>query len=163
MKSKYLFLLIPLIFFISLSLFLWRGIGKDPYALPSALIDKKLPDFQAAVLFHPSAPTSAKSFLGHVSLINVFATWCVSCHVEHSILMEIAKSHQVTLVGLNYKDDQKAAKTWLTQYGNPYQAIIVDPKGDIAINFGVYGTPETFLVDKKGIIRYKYLGPVSPE
>jgi cytochrome c biogenesis protein CcmG, thiol:disulfide interchange protein DsbE len=149
--------------FSGLMFFLWRGLQRDPHQLPSALINKPVPEFAYPDLLKPEQKITNKIFLGHVSLLNVWATWCITCHAEHPVLMDMALSNEVKLYGLNYKDDLSAAIDWLRQYGNPYSAIIFDNKGTLAIDFGVYGTPETFVIDAKGIIRDKYIGAISPE
>jgi cytochrome c biogenesis protein CcmG/thiol:disulfide interchange protein DsbE len=154
-------LLIPLLIFIIVVLFLWRGLHQDPRAIPSALIGKSFPDFSLPHLNHPEQQVTQQVFLGHVSLLNVWATWCTSCQAEHPVLMDIANSHTVMLYGLNYKDQQTNAQQWLQQYGNPYQAVAYDPEGELGLNLGVYGTPETFLIDKKGVIRYRFIGPLD--
>ncbi len=155
--------LIPLIIFLIITGFLWKGLQHDPHQLPSALINKPVAVFSYPSLLDAKKTLTQKQFLGHVSLLNVWATWCVSCHAEHLVLMDIARSKKVLIYGLNYKDDSNSARRWLKKYGNPYEAVISDEKGTLAIDFGVYGTPETFLIDGEGIIRYKYIGPVSLE
>ncbi len=154
--------LIPLLVFIILAFFLWRGLTLNPRELPSALLNKSAPVFELPDLMQPQQILTHQIFLGHVSLLNVWSTWCVTCHAEHAFLMELAHTQAVTIYGLDYKDDSAAARQWLAQYGNPYKAIAVDKAGQAAINWGVYGTPETFIIDKKGIIRYKVIGALTP-
>jgi cytochrome c biogenesis protein CcmG/thiol:disulfide interchange protein DsbE len=144
-------LLLPLLVFVILVVFLWRGLYRDPHTIPSPLINKALPSLKS------------QDFKGHVTLLNVFATWCLSCHTEHPILMDIANSHEVVVYGLDYKDNHFAVESWLNKYGNPYKKIVEDPDGTLAINLGVYGTPETFIIDSAGIIRDKYTGPITPQ
>ena len=141
-------LLLPLLVFVILVVFLWRGLYRDPHTIPSPLINKSLPSFNLL-----------QDFKGHVTLLNVFASWCLSCHTEHPILMDIAHSGEVVVYGLDYKDSHLAEENWLKKYGNPYQKIVDDPDGTLAINLGVYGTPETFIIDRAGIIRDKYYRP----
>lgn len=153
--------LIPLILFIALVIFLWKGIGKNPHILPSALLNKPIPSFRL-----PRVEVKDKWFvrhdlLGKVSLVNVWATWCVVCQDEHRVLNVIASQNIVPIYGLDYKDNLSHAKKWLALHGNPYQVIGFDARGRVAINWGVYGTPETFLVDKRGIIRYKQVGAMT--
>jgi cytochrome c biogenesis protein CcmG/thiol:disulfide interchange protein DsbE len=155
--------LIPLILFLIITGFLWKGLQHDPHELPSALINKPVAAFSYPNLLDEKKPLTQKEFLGHVSLLNVWATWCVSCKAEHAVLMDIMRAKAVKIYGLNYKDDPNSARAWLKKYGNPYEAIISDEKGTLAIDFGVYGTPETFVIDGEGIIRYKYIGPISPD
>ncbi len=163
MKLSLLRYLIPLLLFLALVGFLWKGLHHDPHQLPSALINKPVPAFSYPSLLHTGETITVKQFLGHVSLLNVWATWCIACHAEHSVLMDIANSKAVVIYGLNYKDDPNAARQWLHDNGNPYQAVILDDKGTLAIDLGVYGSPETFLIDAQGIIRYKYIGAISPD
>lgn len=152
---------IPLIIFFAIIGFLYKGLKNDPHQLSSTLINKPVTTFSYPSLIYPNQKFTEQKFLGHVSLLNVWGTWCVTCHAEHSVLMDIARSKKVTIYGLNYKDDPIAAKQWLKKQGNPYEDIILDDKGTLAIDFGVYGTPETFVIDKKGIIRYKHVGAIS--
>lgn len=154
---------IPLLLFLALAIFLWKGLHTDPHQLPSALINKPTPSFQYPSLSNPQKMLTQKQFLGHVSLLNIWATWCVTCKAEHAVLMDIARSKAVVVYGLNYKDNPADARAWLKKYGNPYAEIIQDEKGTLAIDFGAYGTPESFVIDAKGIIRYKYVGPITKE
>jgi cytochrome c biogenesis protein CcmG/thiol:disulfide interchange protein DsbE len=153
--------LIPLILFAVIMALLWKGLQKDPHELPSALINQPVAEFSYPSLLNKQ-PITKQQFLGHVTLLNVWATWCITCHAEHAVLMDIANSKEVVIYGLNYKDDPAAARQWLQKYGNPYQDVILDDKGTLAIDFGVYGTPETFIIDSQGIIRYKHIGAISP-
>lgn len=155
--------IIPLIIFAVIISFLWKGLQKDPHELPSVLIGKAVPAFNYPSLMHAGKVVTEQQFKGHVSLLNVWATWCITCRAEHSVLMDIANSGAVMIYGLNYKDDPVAAKQWLKTYGNPYQDIIIDNRGTLAIDLGVYGSPETFIIDSHGIIRYKYIGAISPD
>lgn len=155
--------LLPFIVFLIIIIFLWQGLFHDPHQIPSPFIGKPVPDFKATTLMNPKASISNKDLKGKPILLNVFATWCLSCRAEHSVLMEARQSSTFKIVGLNYKDNRKKAIQWLNRLGNPFDEIIFDPTGNIAINFGVYGTPETFIIDRKGIVRYKYIGPISPD
>jgi len=157
---KYFF---PFILFLALMVLLLRGLSLHPSEVPSPFINKPAPSFQLPSLFDRNKMTSNQDFIGHVTLLNVWATWCVVCAEEHSVLSEIAKNSNVVLIGLNYKDSQAEAIKWLKKRGNPYHIIGVDQTGNSAIDWGVYGTPETFLIDKKGYIRYKQIGPISPQ
>lgn len=155
---------LPLIIFIGMFVLLWKGLYQDPRAIPSPLINKVVPEFHAASLLNPEQTLTPPIFKGKVTLLNVFASWCIACAAEHSVWIEAKQDlGQAQIVGLNYKDQPAKALAWLKEYGNPYQNVIADPQGDIAINFGVYGTPETFLIDKQGVIRYKFIGAVSPK
>ena len=152
---------IPLAIFVILLAFLWVGLGRDPREVPSPLIGKPAPAFALTELHQPSRTLSNSDLKGKVWLLNVWASWCVSCRAEHPLLMQLAASKAVLIYGLDYKDDPNAGRTWLTQNGNPYTASIVDRDGRVGIDYGVYGVPETFVVDKEGVIRYKQIGPLS--
>ena len=155
--------LLPLIIFSAILILLWRGLSLHPNQVPSPLIDKPAPNFSLPDLFDAKKIMTNKDLLGHVTLVNVWATWCESCAEEHNMLLQLAQNEHVLFFGLNYKDDVTAAKNWLKQYGNPYQRVAVDQDGSAAIDWGVYGTPETFVLDKKGMIRYKQIGPIDNE
>ncbi len=159
--SRWIKTLIPLLVFIIIALFLWRGLQLHPHRIPSPLINKEVPAFRATTLKTKQVILSA-SLKGQVSLLNVFATWCLSCRTEHPIMMDLYNRHLVNIYGLDYKDTRQPAEKWLAQYGNPYTKIIYDPTGKVGINLGVYGTPETFIIDQQGIIRYKYIGGITP-
>lgn len=160
MKFRYL---LPLLIFVIIAGILWRGLSLHPNKIPSPLIDKPVPEFTLPSLLGPETTITNKDLRGHISLVNVWATWCYACAFEHDYLLEISKNTDFVLYGLSYKDDSAAAKKWLKEHGNPYHQVAVDATGDTAINWGVYGSPETFIVDKKGIIRYKQIGPITPE
>jgi cytochrome c biogenesis protein CcmG/thiol:disulfide interchange protein DsbE len=153
-------LFIPLIVFAVLALFFWKGLSLDPSAMPSALLDKSFPEFSLPRLDNESEATSRSDLLGEITLVNIWATWCVSCRIEHPYLNKLAESG-VRIVGLNYKDESNAARRWLEDLGNPYQWNIVDQEGRLGVDLGVFGAPETYLLDKDGIIRYKHVGVVD--
>lgn len=155
--------ILPFAVFCGMVLFLWRGLSLDPHLLPSALINKPVPQFRLATVTNPNRFFTAQDLHGHISLVNVWATWCISCRVEHPALMDIAQTNKIAIYGIDYKDQQSDAQQWLAQNGNPYKLVGFDGDGSTAINWGVYGTPETFIIDKNGIVRYKYVGPVSDE
>ena len=155
--------LIPLGIFIVLLLFLAVGLRLDPRKVPSPLIDKPAPAFTLPRLDDPKQLVSEKDLRGKVWLLNVWASWCVSCREEHPVLVEFAKKNVVPIYGLNYKDERKDALAWLGQFGNPYTVSIMDSDGRVGIDYGVYGVPETYVIDKQGVIRYKQIGPVTPE
>ncbi len=163
MRSKLSLLkyFLPVFLLGVLGAFLWMGIGKDTKKVPSPLIGKAFPDFNLPSLENPMLRVTEKDIKGHVALINVWATWCITCHSEHPYLMDIAENTHVPIYGVDYKDNRASAKAWLKKYGNPYKKVIFDEKGLFAIDLGVYGTPETYLVDSKGIIRYKYIGAIN--
>ena len=155
--------ILPLLLFIVLAVFLALGLNLHPSEIPSPLIDKPAPVFSAPKLQSPEEKLSPVDLKGKVWLFNVWASWCASCRLEHPILNQLAKQKAVIIIGLNYKDEPIAAKGWLAQLGNPYDVSIMDQDGRIGIDWGVYGVPETFVVDKHGLIRYKHTGPVTAE
>ncbi len=155
---KFLF---PLILFIVVAVFLAMGLSLDPRDIPSALIDKPAPEFNLPILSSPEKTLSKADMAGKVWLLNVWASWCASCRAEHPIFNQLAKKNIVPIIGLNYKDEPWAAKQWLAQLGNPYQVSIMDQEGRTGIDYGVYGVPETFVIDKKGVVRYKHTGAIS--
>ena len=163
MKKTVWWVYAPVCVFFLLLLFLWRGLSINPHQLPSALLDKPAPVFRLPQLQHPNHVMTETIFQGKVSLFNVWASWCVACHTEHPVLMDIALQSKLPIYGLNYKDSRVKATNLLKRFGNPYTLIAYDDSGSAAINWGVYGTPETFVIDKQGIIRYKQLGPISEE
>jgi cytochrome c biogenesis protein CcmG/thiol:disulfide interchange protein DsbE len=153
----------PLVLFVVLAIFLALGLNLNPRDIPSPFIGKPAPVFSAHKLTAPTETLSTTDLKGKVWLFNVWASWCVSCREEHPALNQLAKQHAVEIIGLNYKDEPDAAKKWLNTLGNPYTVSIMDQDGRIGIDWGVYGVPETFVVDKKGVIRLKYTGPVTIE
>jgi cytochrome c biogenesis protein CcmG/thiol:disulfide interchange protein DsbE len=155
--------LLPLGIFLVLVVFLGIGLGLNPREIPSPLIDKPAPAFELVQLHEPGKSLTTQDMRGQVWLLNVWASWCVSCREEHPVLVELAKTRVVPIVGLNYKDQRPEALRWLQQFGDPYVMSIVDGDGRVGINYGVYGVPETFVIDKTGVIRYKQIGPVTPK
>jgi len=153
--------LVPLVAFILLLLLLWRGLYLNPHEIPSTLIGQPVPKFTLAALNESSPQLTEQQLRGHISLINVFASWCENCELEHSILQDIARTQHLFLFGLDYKDDRVAANQLLQRLGNPFQVIAFDSQGQLALNLGVYGSPETFIVDPRAIIRYKHIGVIS--
>jgi cytochrome c biogenesis protein CcmG, thiol:disulfide interchange protein DsbE len=155
--------LLPLAAFVILVAFLAVGLSLKPREVPSPLIDKPAPAFSLPRLDAPQQPLALKDLEGKVWLLNVWASWCVACRQEHPLLVELAGSGAVPIYGLNYKDKRDDALAWLARHGNPYIASISDAQGLVGIDFGVYGVPETFVIDKAGVIRMKHIGPVTPE
>lgn len=153
---------IPLMGFVLLVIVLGIGLTIDPKKVPSVLIDKPAPQFDLPRLMHDGR-ISNKSMLGKVWVMNVWASWCVACRAEHEVIKNLANMKLVDVIGLNYKDEAADAKSWLFDYANPYTQIAVDYDGRTGINWGVYGVPESFLIDKQGYIRYKHIGPITPE
>jgi cytochrome c biogenesis protein CcmG, thiol:disulfide interchange protein DsbE len=156
-------LLIPLGVFLVLCAFLLVGLWRDPREVPSPLIGKPAPPFTLAQLHEPAKSLGPADLKGQVWLLNVWASWCVSCREEHPLLVELGKAKIVPIVGLNYKDESAAGKGWLAQNGDPYDVSVMDRDGRAGIDWGVYGVPETFVVDKAGVIRYKQIGPITPD
>lgn len=154
---------LPLTVFAVVVLFLWKGLSLNPREIPSPLIEKAIPVFTLPQLYAPDKTLSAAELKGQVWLLNVWGSWCVSCRVEHPLLMQLASSGQVPIYGLNWKDQREDAIAWLQKFGDPYKASGSDLAGRTAIDFGVYGAPETFVIDKQGIIRHKQIGPITPE
>lgn len=154
---------IPLMVFLVLLIFLGMGLRLDPREVPSPLLDKPAPDFHLPTLADPKQMLNKQDLLGNVYLLNVWASWCVSCRQEHPLLVEMGRSGILEIYGLNYKDQRADALRWLAQFGNPYRTVAVDEDGRMGIDYGVYGVPESYLIDQKGIIRYKYIGPLTPD
>lgn len=150
----------PLIVFVALAAIFWIGLGRDPRILPSALLDKPVPQFDLPPLLDANPGLATDNLKGGVTLVNVFASWCLPCRAEHPLLERLAREEGLTIHGINYKDKTGAATAWLAELGNPYDRIGVDSDGRAAIEWGVYGVPETFIVDAQGVIRYKHVGPL---
>ena len=155
--------LIPLVIFGVLLGFLGVGLSLKPHEIPSPLIDKPAPAFSLPLLDAPEQKLSAQDLRGKVWILNVWASWCVACRIEHPLLVEFSKTGAVPIYGLNYKDKRDDAMGWLSKFGNPYTRSLSDTEGLVGIDFGVYGVPETFVIDKQGVIRLKQIGPVTPE
>lgn len=153
--------LLPLIFFAGLSAVLAASLSNDPRRLPSALIGKSAPSFNLPRLDNPGRNLSPDSLRGDVWIMNVWASWCESCRDEHALLISLAGKNVVPIYGLDYKDEPEAARQWLRQAGNPYIATVVDRSGQTGIDYGVYGVPETFVIDRQGVIRFKRSGPLT--
>jgi cytochrome c biogenesis protein CcmG, thiol:disulfide interchange protein DsbE len=155
--------LLPLAAFLVLVVFLAVGLNRDPREVPSPLVGKPAPAFDLPQLAAPDKRFATKDMQGKVWLLNVWASWCVSCRQEHPLLVELGKSGIVPIVGLNYKDQRADGLGWLKQHGDPYTLSAFDGDGRVGIDYGVYGVPETYVIDKAGVIRYKQIGPVTPE
>jgi cytochrome c biogenesis protein CcmG, thiol:disulfide interchange protein DsbE len=160
---KLLVYLLPLAVFLIVAVFLMRGLWLNPREVPSPFIDKAAPTFSLQQLAEPQAAFAPADMKGQVWLLNVWASWCVACRQEHPLLVELARKKAVPIIGLNYKDKPEAAKAWLAQFGNPYTLSVKDLDGRVGIDYGVYGVPETFVIDKDGVIRYKQIGPITEE
>lgn len=155
--------LLPLGLFIVLVGFLAVGLNRDPREVPSPLVGKPAPAFAVPQLSNPTKTFSPKDMLGKVWLLNVWASWCVSCREEHPVVVTYVKSHGIAVVGLDYKDQREDGLRWLQQFGDPYLLSAFDADGRVGIDYGVYGVPETYLIDKAGTIRFKQIGPITPE
>ena len=155
--------LLPLAGFLVLVGFLAFGLKLDPREVPSPLIDKPAPAFSAALLSQPDKRVTRDDLIGKAWVLNVWASWCAPCREEHPLWVAYAQRSPVPIYGLNYKDRPLAASAWLQQLGNPYAESLTDPDGRIGIDYGVYGVPETFVIDKQGVVRLKHTGPVTPE
>ena len=155
--------LLPLALFLVLAGFLAVGLQRNPREVPSPLIGKPAPAFSAPQLADPALSVTVEQMRGQAWVLNVWASWCVPCRVEHPLWVEYARTEKVALVGLNYKDKRDDALAWLQRYGDPYRLSLTDPKGAIGIDYGVYGVPETFVIDKEGVIRHKHIGPVTED
>jgi cytochrome c biogenesis protein CcmG/thiol:disulfide interchange protein DsbE len=160
MKVRYL---VPLALFVVLVAFLAIGLQRDPREIPSPLVHRPAPAFQVPQLIAADKVFSPADMKGQVWMLNVWASWCVACRVEHPLLVEIGKSKVVPLIGLDYKDQRAGALRFLAQHGDPYQLSAVDGDGRVGIEYGVYGVPETFVIDKEGVIRHKQIGPITRE
>lgn len=153
----------PIALFAGIVVYLAIGLTLDPNKLPSMLIDKPVPEFTLAAIEGFDQGLSSSDLKGKVSLVNIWGSWCVACIIEHPLLMELAKNNTIPIYGIDWKDPPGAGAAWLQKKGNPYTLIGDDADGRVAIDFGVTGAPETFIVDKDGRIRYKYIGPITTE
>ena len=154
--------IIPLGLFVGLAVLLGAGLGRDPKEVPSPLINKPAPGFALARLDDAQATVRRDDMLGQVWMFNVWASWCVACREEHPLLVEFARRKLVPVLGLNYKDQRAAGLQWLGLHGNPYDVSVFDFDGKVGIDYGVYGVPETFIIDKQGVVRFKHIGPLTP-
>jgi cytochrome c biogenesis protein CcmG/thiol:disulfide interchange protein DsbE len=155
--------LIPLAVFAVMVIFLGIGLTLNPREVPSPFIGKPAPAFALPQVADAGKTLGTDDLKGQVSLVNVWASWCISCREEHPVLLQLAKQNIVPIYGLNYKDERDNAQAWLQRFGDPYTASAFDPEGKTGIDWGVYGVPETFVVDRDGIIRHKQTGPITPE
>lgn len=163
MKRLPLRFIVPLVLFVVLVGFLGAGLRLDPREVPSPLIGKPAPDFALARLDAPQQTIRRADLLGRVWLLNVWASWCVACRQEHPVLLAYAREKRVPIYGLDYKDARPAGLAWLAQMGDPYEASLFDESGRVGIDFGVYGVPETFVIDRRGVVRLKHIGPLTAE
>lgn len=152
---------LPFALFFVVIIFLAVGLKRDPRLLPSPLIGKPVPAFSLTALATPTRTVAGSDFAGQVYVLNVWASWCVACREEHPLLLDLASQGRVVLVGMNYKDERAAALDWLERHGDPYRVSLFDNEGRLGLDLGVYGVPETFLIDAGGVIRYKHVGPLD--
>lgn len=155
--------LLPLLVFVVLVVFLGIGLTLKPREIPSPLLDRPLPAFQLPQLDTPERIFSPRELQGRVWLLNVWASWCAACRIEHPVLVDLAQQGEVAIYGLNYKDERDDAIEWLARFGNPYLTSLSDTEGLAGIDLGVYGVPETFIIDRQGMIRHKHIGPLTEE
>ena len=154
--------LAPLCGFVCLAALLGAGLNLDPAEVPSPLVGKAVPGFRLAQLDDPGRSISPADLRGQVWLLNVWASWCAACRDEHHALSAFAQSGSVPVIGLNYKDTREQGLAWLERFGNPYHATAFDQDGRVGLEFGVYGVPETFVIDKRGVVRFKFIGALTP-
>ena len=152
---------LPLLVLLAMAIFLWRGLALNPREIPSVLIGKPVPAFALATLENPLQKAGPESLRGRVWLLNVWASWCGACIIEQPQLLDMSRRGRIYLVGLDYKDEASAASEWLSRNGNPYAMVLQDGDGRTGIDLGVYGVPETFLIDAAGVIRAKHIGPLT--
>jgi cytochrome c biogenesis protein CcmG/thiol:disulfide interchange protein DsbE len=157
------FLLLPLVLFIALVGFLLIGLHRDPHEVPSPLINKPAPDFKLSQLREPNKTFSPQEMRGKVWILNFWGTWCVACREEHPLLLEYSKTGAVPIYGVDYKDERAAAMQMLDEEGDPYALTASDPDGRVSIDYGVYGAPESYLIDRNGVIRFKQIGPITQD
>ena len=158
---KRLFLFLPLIILLGLLALFAVGLKLDPTELPTALLNKPVPEFSLESVYSTDDTLTEADLKGQVALLNVWATWCPTCKEEHDQLNKMVREEGVVIYGINYKDDRTKAQTWLTEYDNPYAKNIYDPEGTLGLNLGVYGAPETYILDENGVIRYRHVGAVD--
>jgi len=155
--------LLPLLAFAGLLAYLAIGLGRDPSNIPSVLIDKSAPQFELMAIEGYEEGLAATDLKGEVSLINFWGSWCISCRIEHPLLMQLAEANEIPIYGIDWKDPPGKGAQWLEQFGDPYTKIGDDADGRVAIEFGITGAPETFIIDREGRIRYKFAGPITPQ
>jgi len=153
--------ILPFVIFMIVAIFLFVGLGLNPHEVPSPLVGKPAPAFSLPQLHEPDKQFSLQDMKGKVWLFNVWASWCTACEYEHPLFMELSRRNLVPLYGMDYKDKREDGMAWLQQHGNPYTLVVSDAEGRVGIDYGVYGVPETYLIDKQGVIQYKHIGVVT--
>ncbi|MEO1552937.1 MAG: DsbE family thiol:disulfide interchange protein [Pseudomonadota bacterium] len=155
--------ILPIGVFLVLIVFMAIGLTRDPSVIPTEMIDRELPQFQLPALHDPEYTVRTEDLTGETTLVNVFGSWCVACLQEHPTLMQLSRDRTVRIIGVNWRDKREDALAWLEKHGDPYTRIVFDAESDLVIEMGVTGAPETFIVDPGGRIRYKQIGPITPE
>lgn len=155
--------ILPFIVFVILAVFMFIGLGLNPREVPSPLIDNEAPAFTLPQLHEPSKQFSPADMKGKVWLFNVWASWCTACLGEHPVFLELSRQNVVPIYGLDYKDTREDGEAWLRKHGDPYTLVVSDLEGRVGIDYGVYGVPETYVIDKQGVIRHKQIGAVTPK
>lgn len=155
--------ILPLVVFLIVAIFLFVGLGLKPHEVPSPLIGREAPAFMLPQLHEPARQFSPQDMKGKVWLFNVWASWCTACEHEHPVFMELSRQNLVPIYGMDYKDKPEDGEAWLRKHGNPYALVVSDAEGRVGIDYGVYGVPETYVIDKQGVIRHKQIGAVTPE
>lgn len=153
--------ILPFVIFMIVAAFLFIGLGLNPHEVPSPLVGKPAPAFSLPQLHEPEKQFSLQDMKGKVWLFNVWASWCTACEYEHPLFMELSRQNLVPLYGMDYKDKREDGMAWLQKHGNPYTLVVSDAEGRVGIEYGVYGVPETYLIDKQGVIQYKHIGMVT--
>lgn len=153
--------ILPFVIFMIVAAFLFVGLGLNPREVPSPLVGKAAPAFTLPQLHEPDKQLSLQDLKGKVWLFNVWASWCTACEYEHPLFMELARRNLVPIYGMDYKDKREDGMAWLRRHGNPYTLVVSDAEGRVGIDYGVYGVPETYVIDKQGIIQYKHIGVVT--
>ncbi len=154
--------LLPFVVFVIVAVFMFIGLGLNPREVPSPLVGREAPAFTLPQLHEPSKQFSPQDMKGKVWLFNVWASWCTACESEHPVFMELARQNIVPIYGMDYKDKREDGEAWLRKHGNPYALVVFDAEGRVGIDYGVYGVPETYVIDKQGVIQHKQIGVVTP-
>lgn len=155
--------ILPFVVFLIMAAFMYVGLGLNPHEVPSPLVGKAAPAFTLPQLHEPSKQFSPQDMKGKVWLFNVWASWCTACENEHPVFMELSRQNLVPIYGMDYKDKREDGEAWLRKHGNPYALVVSDAEGRVGIDYGVYGVPETYVIDKQGVIQYKQIGAVTPK
>ncbi|MDO8291893.1 MAG: DsbE family thiol:disulfide interchange protein [Gallionella sp.] len=155
--------ILPLVVFLIMAAFMYVGLGLNPHEVPSPLVGKTAPAFTLPQLHEPAKQFSPQDMKGKVWLFNVWASWCTACENEHPVFMELSRQNLVPIYGMDYKDKREDGEAWLRKHGNPYALVVSDAEGRVGIDYGVYGVPETYVIDKQGVIQHKHIGAVTPK